>query len=742
MSDVYDMAEDTPGQEDNLQPPANQQDQGGEAAEGAEQPPAEKELVKAILAEIRKDKTHHDKAFKRMERSQFMAFNGHDKDWSDKSYKANIVGQHVKTKTAATYAKNPKIVAAYPERMDFALWDENPQTLQLAMQLVQQGAMAGAVAAAQPPQSDPITGTPIPAAPQLPPGYEDAMALVEDFRQGMQRRMMFKKLGKTLEIVFSNAMRQQLPVDFKSGMKTTVRRACTSAVGYVELGFQHEYGISPDVASKLDDFRSRLEHIKRLSEDLADGTVDDTQAEYAELTAAIAAIEAQPQVILRSGLTFDFIESMKVIPSRYCKKLTGFEGGPALNIEYSYTKKQVREIFQHDLGDQYTPYTMEGKRGDGQNGVDYGEDGQGEFTFGKNNSEDDLVRVWKRYDKLAGVVYYVCDGHPQFLQPPAAPIVTVPRFWPVYALTFNEVEHEGELFPKSDVELLADQQNEVNRSRQGKREHRDAARPRWIYPQGTIDEKRDIPELMKLGAFEAMALNIAGETDIKKILQPFPVPGVDPNLYDTNEVLQDASMVAGAQPAQLGGLSKSTATEAAIADASSSSVDGSSIDDLDAFLTMIARDAGQVLLTSMSKDDVVRIAGPGAVWVEDVGLSPEDIFEEVYLQIEAGSTGKPNQAVEIRNMKEIGPLLLQVPGIQPLFLAKEFLRRWDDRLDLTEAFANDLPAIVAQNRNAQPMGAEPGNDPNQQGGQGVDKTSKPSEAAGSGPAMGGNQTSM
>jgi hypothetical protein len=77
----------------------------------------------------------------------------------------------------------------------------------------------------------------------------------------------------------------------------------------------------------------------------------------------------------------------------------------------------------------------------------------------------------------------VADGHKEFLRP-AAPDVFVEKFWPVFALTFNAVESEDQLFPKSDVELLADQQMEHNRSRQGMREHRQAARPRWATSKG------------------------------------------------------------------------------------------------------------------------------------------------------------------------------------------------------------------------------------------------------------------
>jgi hypothetical protein len=283
-------------------------------------------------------------------------------------------------------------------------------------------------------------------------------------------------------------------------------------------------------------------------------------------------------------------------------------------------------------------------------------------------------------------------------------------------------------------------QAEVNRSRQGKREHRQAARPRWGYATGALDEE-DVDAFQEATAFDAFALNGLGpDQKIADVLQAIDVPGVDPNLYDTNEVMMDASLTVGAQAAQLGGVApKATATGAAIANGTVSSNDSSSIDDLDAFLTMIARDAGQILQMNMTKEEVVKIAGPGAVWIEDLGLQPEDVYNEVYLQVQAGSTGKPNQADEIRNFKDLAPLLLQTGAIPPAFLAREGVRRLDDRIDLTEAIVEGLPAIVAQNRQAQVAQGDPQRDPAQQGGEGGDKNATPSGPSGSSAPMGNNQ---
>jgi hypothetical protein len=283
---------------------------------------------------------------------------------------------------------------------------------------------------------------------------------------------------------------------------------------------------------------------------------------------------------------------------------------------------------------------------------------------------------------------------------------------------------------------MSDMQAEYNRSRQGMREHRRAARPRFITPRGALSDE-DKVRMGALEAFDVMEANIDVNTDVGRILQSMPMPGVDPNLYETGQLFTDIQLVIGSQEAQFGGTSKATATEASIAEGSREAAVGSNVDDLDAFLTDVARASGQVLLREMSPEKVAEIVGPGAVWPQ---MTLDQIADELYLEIEAGSSGKPNQVQEIRNWREMLPFLVQMPGIQPMWLARETLRRLDDRMDLTEAIAENVPAIVAMNRMAQPMTGEPQDDPTAQGGAGADNgPAAPGGPTGSSAPGGNNQ---
>lgn len=48
-------------------------------------------------------------------------------------------------------------------------------------------------------------------------------------------------------------------------------------------------------------------------------------------------------------------------------------------------------------------------------------------------------------------------------------------------------------------------------------------------------------------------------------------------------------------------------------------------------------------------------------------------------------------------MERLIPLLIQVPGISPLWLAKQVVKRMDENVDLDEAIAEDMPSMIAMN---------------------------------------------
>lgn len=669
---------------------------------------ARKALVERWCKEVKADKKHFKEAFERMREDQDFAYGRQwTKEDSDSRYVANITLRHVQQRVAALYAKNPKAVARRRQRLLHTVWDGSASAIQLALQQSAEAAATGDLAGAQ-----------------------NAIAILQDAQQATMETEQIERLGKTLELVYGYNLEEQAH-PFKPMMKLVIRRAVTTGVGYVKLGFQRVLQPRPEIEARIADATERLATMRRLAADQADGDVDDPNApEVEELRLMIQQLQNEAEIVTREGIILDYPDSSVIIPDRRTRQLREFLGADYVTQEYCLTRNEVKEIYEVDLGTTFTRYKS------GESPGELMED-TGQEIF-EDEVDDDSARalVWEIWSRKDGLVYTVCDGYPEFLRDPHPPEVWTERFWPWFPVVLNECDHPKEIYPPSDVRLIRHQQMEYNRLRQGLREHRIANRPTVVTTKSSLSEE-DREALQNRPANAVVELNaLQPGQSVSDVLQALTMPGVDPNLYEVNGIFEDVLRTVGVQEANLGATGGDTATESSIAESARMSSLQSNIDDLDDMLTALARAAGQMLLAEMAPEMVKEIVGPGAVWPD---MNREELAKEIFLEIEAGSTGRPNQAQEIQNYERLAPLLLQVPGISPELMAKEGIRRMDDRLNLEDLYDKNLPSIQAMNQiaGAAARGGPPGaggvvgsEDPNAQGPQGANNAQQPDRPAG------------
>lgn len=656
-----------------------------------------RQLVKDITSKIKKARDHYKEPFKRMRQDQEMVHQGTSKPqyMGGKKYVANIVQRHVQQRVSSLYAKNPKASYQRRKKRDFKVWDEKLTTLQQALSSLQQGMI------------DP-----------------NSLAVLADYEQGMQRRRMLDGLGETLVTLFQYYTDEQVP-SFKLMMKQCVRRAVVTGVGYLKLDFQRSMKRNPSVQMHIDSLQEKLDKIRVLTEDIAEGELDADSGEARQLELMIQDLMEQPLVLDQEGVVFGFPQSTALIIDPACVQLQGFIGANWIAEEHYFEPREVEEIFGVDLKQaKYTKYARnkaESVRGGGP-----------AYTDNKSTKEPQCC-VWEYYDRTSGLRYYVLDGYCDFLEEPDSPNVDLERFFPYYSLVFNAIENEKELFPPSDVRLVKPMQDDHNFAREGLREHRKAARPKYVIPANSMEES-DVQALKTHQPHHvAQIKGMQPGQKAADFISEVPVAKIDPNLYITTHLMDDVQVVVGAQEANFGSVSKATATETSVAESARMSSLQSNIDDLDDFLSNIARDSGQIMLTELDVETVAEIVGPGAVWPQ---LSTEEIKKEVNLKIEAGSSGRPNKAADLANMERVLPYLIQIPGIDPTWLAREVLKRLDDKLDLTDAISSGLPSITslngALNSGAMGPGVEngSGSSPASQGAQGGQNQERPQQNQG------------
>ena len=644
--------------------------------------PARAALVKRWQEALKIAKEHWKADFKAMRDSMdFVRGNqwGNEGESKDK-YVANLVQRHIQQRVASLYAKNPKAVCKRRKTLDFAVWDESASTLQMAYAQTQQAQM----------------GMPTPLMPQV-------QATIQDATQGFQKRAMLDKVAKTLEILHHYYLHNQEP-NFKLQMKQLVRRVCTTSVGFVKLGFQRLMEKRPEDVEKITDVTQQIAEMERLMADKLDSRMEETAAECEKLRLILQDLQAKPQIIVKEGIVFDFPQSSSIIVDPRCRNIRTFVGAQWVAQEFILSTDDLKEIYKIDVGKNFTAYKED-------------QPFQNPYDRSPKGEACDKCVVWEIYSKADNMMYVVCDGYADFLQEPSEPPLALERFWPFFTLTFNDIENEKKIYPPSDVELLMPMQREYNRSRQSLREHRIANRPCYAVPQGMLDEE-DVLKLQTRPNNAVVVLNaLQPGQKVDDVIQPVRSVGIDPALYDVNTVFDDVLRTVGAQEANLGGTNSATATQSSIAESSRAAAIASNVDDLDDFLTELSRAAGQAMLLNLNEETVTKIVGPGAVWPT---LTAQDVADELMLEIEAGSSGRPNKAAETANFQQIAPILMQIPGINPEWLAKEAVKRMDDGVDLTDAIAAGVQSIMAMNAQKQlVVGAGLEGDPNAQGDKGA-----------------------
>ena len=631
--------------------------------------PAEAALVNKLVERTLKARGHWKKKFDNMRKMQKFI---HGKQWmgqtgnDDDRYVVNLALSHINQRVASIYAKNPRVVGKAKTRMWYSIWDGSTEQWQAAQQAIQT------------------------MGPQAPP---EVIALVEDIRNGMIRKSQVERIAKTAEKLVQYFFDEPTP-RIKTQLKQFVRRIDTCGIGYMKLGYQRVYEDDPTVVRSIADCSRQIAELERMLEERAEGEIREGTAEMAELKATLENLQAQPQQLVREGPTFTFMKSWQIIVPQECTNVPMFEGCEWIAEEWMLTPEQIERHYKVDIKKQYTAYGRTGPASDGNDGK---------------------ACLFVIYDLTKHVVYHVVEGYPHLLKQ-GAPDIELEQFHPIFPLAFNAIEDDEDPWPPSEVELIRHQCMEINRARDEFVQQRVANRPAYISPKGamTTDDK------MRLATHENSELveldGIPPGTDVRTVIMGKPVMPVDPNIFNDEAFFADIQRQRQTQEANFGGTSGNTATESTIAEAGRVSGIQSNIDELDEWLTTVVRATGQVLLMNMRQETAVKLVGEGAMWPE---LSREEIASEVWLDIKAGSTGRPNKALTIANMERLMPFALQTGEISPKWLAGKIVREMDDTVDEDEAMLSGAMPIIAMARLMQPSTGNPMTDPNQQGGEGA-----------------------
>lgn len=643
-------------------------------------------------------------SFKIIREDMYLARHGGTREWcaDDQNYVVPITNRHINLAVSQIYARNPTVAAKRKRRLLNTVWDGSAETLAMAQQQMEMLMQAGAAGM----EVDPAAA----AGPQ---------AIIADAQNVVAQNEMLDRTAKTTEILVQYYLDEQ-SANYKKQLKQAVLRAKTCGVAYAKVGYQRLLRKNPEVTGKIEDATDKISTLQMLIDKASREEFDEYSSQMEQLKLLLDDLKDKEDLIAREGFTIDFPATTTIIPDPCCKHLGTFAGGGWIAHEFHKTEDEILKIYKVDIkAGGYSAYKDDARSG---NGKTYGE-----------QYDAKRICVWEVQNKDTGQFFTIADGYCHYLQPPADPEIKIERFWTLIPLIFNETEseEEKELYPISDVHGMRWAQMEYNTARQGLREHRLANRPGYVTGGDRMDPA-DRARLAGHAPNEVVVLKalLAGEK-IEDILQRLPVVPIDPAQYEVNGPYEDIQRAVGSQEANFGSLSGATATEAGIAEGSRMSTTSANVDTLDAWLSEIVRAAGQICLLNVSKETVLEIVGPGAVW-PDMPPTREDVNAEIFLEIRAGSSGRPNAQAELAKLERAMPTLVQIPGVSPVPLIRKYAELLEIPID--EIYAPGMLSITAQNAMAsklaaaaQPGTGDPETDPASQGDEGGDNAPAPAE---------------
>jgi len=531
--------------------------------------------------------------------------------------------------------------------------------------------------------------------------------------------------------------------NLKKAAKRAVRAAQTCSFGIVKLQYQRDIRTDPIISKRIQDSQDNILNIESLLAQIEDeGKRCDLESKRRELEQAIQGLEAQKEVIAGEGLVLDVVKTDRMLFDPAIDDIWDYQDGDWVVEKIPMRKSKAMGIFTVDKETISTdgnglevkiikkePMDLSGATAFKVGAMDDTANASRPYSANMQvaDNSDPLILVYEVWNKVDNTIYTLIDGiTTQFARKPYQPQYAGERWWPYFLLPFASVD--GEFVAQSLVDCLEKLQQEHNETRDKFAEVRRTIRPHLIVSAEVSDKQitnRTHPELG-----EIIIVDTQGQA-----LQNFVLEGtqiqIDPRLYDTSAIQNDWEMVSGLQEAARSVVTTpKTATEANISDQSLAARVSEFRDQVEDWLTEIAKCASELCLLAMTPQQVEQIMGgpekPDQDEVEEALMSgkmpqpeaksyewpenrsPETVFNLVQIKVRSGSTSAPNKLQTQENWARALPLIQQgIVQIRQIDAAggdstperellKETAARFDETIDV-ERFLPIKPK-------AQPMG--------------------------------------
>jgi len=512
---------------------------------------------------------------------------------------------------------------------------------------------------------------------------------------GVKKMRLF---GKTAEIVLNRVFDD---ADLKRRAKACLRSAKTTGIGWAKVYYQTDIEPNPIIRNKILDSNTQLEQLEYLKKQSNDPSeIAGKERAILELKQFRSQLEKEEHIVVSEGLIIDVVDPTNMV------------------LDLSTVQNFDDYLQIPFLAERIVMSVAEAKKRWGKLPV-----GTKEFKLKSSDAVDfkkeqidehaTLVHIWEIHDKENRLIHYMADGGVDFLQPPLEPKFVSEQWYPYVPLALNLVD--GQFLPMSDVFLLRELQDEHNSARTRFAHHRDISIPHWVSRRGDVSDM-DAKALEKALPGENVRIDGPAGQPIRNSIDVFSPPPIDPSVYTTDHTERDFErVIGGGEVTQPKSNRSRTLGEAQMLGQEQQAQSAADTDEIEDWFEKIAKHTLELLLQALTPEQVAEMAGPlaeseidqqtgqptgelrdGAVWPQ---LMKEQIFNILTINIQAGSSGKPNKEKETQTwvqflLPKLSEAIQAISALREqgqddlaeamIVVSQETLRRLDERFDVHE----------------------------------------------------------
>ncbi|RLK56243.1 hypothetical protein BCL79_0626 [Stenotrophomonas rhizophila] len=662
---------------------------------------------------------------------------------------ANLIGTYIDIQESFLYARNPDfdVTPGPAHRMPTPeqLRDVVESNEQLMAQLQQQAEdeamevgrrVAVELVAAGVPEDQALAQSQQAQDSFAAQGGVDKLVSIEVMKlrkQYARRSREMKQFCETMEAVGTQMWKD---ANLKRRGRPWVRSSLTIGPGVLKASWQERTEISPETQTAINDLQQNISRARALQTELEDGSAgviagawdtvkgvfgNDQEAKIADLERQLETIQSGAERVVARGYVIDNVdgENFQVAPGfTIANHLDAPWNGELSFISYEDALAQFGPyLAQYDekgraeeiLGKATRYYPRKPCMGKDESvsamseGVTAAD--ADAYTTNSTTGATSFLRVVELWDSVSNTVLTGITGVPYWVKPGFNPPATT-RFYPYFVLCTSEVD--GQRHPQSLVTRSTKLMDEYNRIGSAEAEHRRRIIPKMGFNAGAM-EAEEVQKLVKAKSGEYVAIKTTQpNVDLRNLLMPISYPQMDPAVYSRVGITTELERIWGIQEALSGSVNTAkTATEADIQQQGFQARSSSRRDSLESVLSDLAQYTCEISRVYLTDEDVRFIAGPSAFWPPYMG--PDDLTEFVRIEIRAGSSGKPNTALERQSWANLLPLLQQgitqigqLRGASPESMAdaiEQLMRLTAER----SGERIDIDQLIPQNDGSQPV---------------------------------------